>query len=145
MCFPFYKDLLGIISWNKPDKYLRSWYQYLLHIYAIHAPTKIINQSYEHLRFTFTKKNFTILFIIFFHFFYNLLGVEIALWAEYPPPRLHPPKKKNLSLVVVIKEVIEIMGRSEAEGDLVLIQTFLLYYVNQVILMLTIIFQEQFP
>ena len=34
---------------------------------------------------------------------------------------------------------------SETEGDLVLIQTFLLYYVNQVILMLTIIFQEQFP
>ena len=32
-----------------------------------------------------------------------------------------------------------------SEGDLVLIQTFLLFYVNQVILMLTIIFQEQFP
>ena len=32
----------------------------------------------------------------------------------------------------------------EAEGELVLIQTFLLYYVNQVILMLTSI-QEQFP
>ena len=32
-----------------------------------------------------------------------------------------------------------------AEGELVLIQTFLLYYVNQVILMLTSIFQEQFP
>ena len=29
--------------------------------------------------------------------------------------------------------------------DLVLIQTFLLYYVNQVILMLTSIFQGQFP
>ena len=34
---------------------------------------------------------------------------------------------------------------SEAEGDLVLIQTFLLYHVNQDILMLTSIFQEQFP
>ena len=34
---------------------------------------------------------------------------------------------------------------SEAEGDLVLIQTFPLYYVNQVILMLSSIFQEQFP
>ena len=34
---------------------------------------------------------------------------------------------------------------SEAEGELVLIQTFLLYYVNQVILMLTSIFQEHFP
>ena len=30
-------------------------------------------------------------------------------------------------------------------ADLVLIQTFLLYYVNQVIFMLTSIFQEQFP
>ena len=38
-----------------------------------------------------------------------------------------------------------VMDRSEAEGDLVLIQTFLLYYVNQVILMLTSIIQEQFP
>ena len=37
------------------------------------------------------------------------------------------------------------MDRNEAEGDFVLIQTFLLYYVNQVILMLTSIFQEQFP
>ena len=37
-----------------------------------------------------------------------------------------------------------VMDGSEAEGDLVLIQTFLLYYVNQVILMLTSIFQEQF-
>ena len=37
------------------------------------------------------------------------------------------------------------MDGSEAEGELVLIQTFLLYYVNQVILMLTSIFQEQFP
>ena len=38
-----------------------------------------------------------------------------------------------------------VMDGSKAEGDLVLIQTFLLYYVNQVILMLTSIFQEQFP
>ena len=38
-----------------------------------------------------------------------------------------------------------VMDGSEAERDLVLIQTFLLYYVNQVILMLTVIFQEQFP
>ena len=34
---------------------------------------------------------------------------------------------------------------SEADGDLVWIQTFLLYHVNQVILMLTSIFQGQFP
>ena len=38
-----------------------------------------------------------------------------------------------------------VMDGREAKGDLVLIQTFLLYYVNQVILMLTSIFQEQFP
>ena len=37
------------------------------------------------------------------------------------------------------------MDGSEADGDLVLIQTFLLCYVNQVILMLTSIFQGQFP
>ena len=37
-----------------------------------------------------------------------------------------------------------VMDGSEGEGALVLIQTFLLYYVNQVILMLTSIFQEQF-
>ena len=37
------------------------------------------------------------------------------------------------------------MDGSEAGVDLVLIQTFLLYYVNQVILMLTSILQEQFP
>ena len=37
------------------------------------------------------------------------------------------------------------MDESEAERDLVLIETFLVYYVNQVTLMLTIIFQEQFP
>ena len=36
------------------------------------------------------------------------------------------------------------MDGSEADSDLVLIQTFLLYYVNQVILMLTSIFQGQF-
>ena len=38
-----------------------------------------------------------------------------------------------------------VMDGSEAEADLVFIQTFLLYYVNQVILMLASIFQEQFP
>ena len=38
-----------------------------------------------------------------------------------------------------------VVDGSEAEGDLVLIQTSLPYCVNQVILMLTSIFQEQFP
>ena len=36
------------------------------------------------------------------------------------------------------------MDGSEAGGDLVLIQTFLLYYVNQVVLMLTSISYGQF-
>ena len=38
-----------------------------------------------------------------------------------------------------------VMDGSVTDGDLVLVQTFLLYYVNQVILMLTSIFQGQFP
>ena len=38
-----------------------------------------------------------------------------------------------------------VMDGSETDGDLALIQTFLLCYVNQVILMLTSIFQGQFP
>ena len=37
------------------------------------------------------------------------------------------------------------MDGSESEVDLVLIQTFLLYNVNQVILMVISIFQGQFP
>ena len=37
------------------------------------------------------------------------------------------------------------MDGSTAGGDLVLIQTFLLYYVNQVVFMLTGIFYGQFP
>ena len=39
---------------------------------------------------------------------------------------------------------LTVMDGSEAGGDLVLIQTFLLYYVNQVVLMQTSIFQGQF-
>ena len=38
-----------------------------------------------------------------------------------------------------------VMNGSKAGVDLVLIQNFLLYYVNQVFLMLTSIFQGQFP
>ena len=37
------------------------------------------------------------------------------------------------------------MDGSEADCDLVLIQTFLFYYVQKVILILTSIFQGQFP
>ena len=36
-----------------------------------------------------------------------------------------------------------VMDGSEVDGDLILIQTFMLYYVNQVILMITSSFQEQ--
>ena len=39
---------------------------------------------------------------------------------------------------------LTVMDGSETGGDLVLIQTFLLYYVNQVVLMQTSIFQGQF-
>ena len=38
-----------------------------------------------------------------------------------------------------------VMDGSEAGVDLVLIQTLLLYYVNHVILLLTSIFEGQFP
>ena len=38
-----------------------------------------------------------------------------------------------------------VMNGSEADADLVLIPAFLFYYVNQVILTLTSIFQGQFP
>ena len=38
-----------------------------------------------------------------------------------------------------------VIDGSEGDDDLVLVQTFLLYSVNQVILMLTSIFQGQFP
>ena len=58
---------------------------------------------------------------------------------------------KSLSSSVQFSEGKFLIGHfivvdgSEAEGELVLKQTFLLYYVNQVILMPTSIFQEQFP
>ena len=51
-------------------------------------------------------------------------------------------KESYLVLLSCIRICIRI---SEADGELPLIQTFLLYYVNQVILMLTSIFQGQFP
>ena len=49
-----------------------------------------------------------------------------------------------IEYVFIIGHFTVVYG-SETQGDLVLIQTLLLYYVNQVILMLTIIFQEEFP
>ena len=51
--------------------------------------------------------------------------------------------KKNLNISFLTKKNkiplghFTVMDGSEADGDLVLIQTFLLCYVNQVILMLT--------
>ena len=61
--------------------------------------------------------------------------------------------KKNAKLFVVqifclLKIEIAhftVMDGSEAGGDRVLIQTFLLYYVNQVVLMLINIFKGNFP
>ena len=41
----------------------------------------------------------------------------------------------------IIKGHFTVMDGSEPDGDLVLVQTFLLYYVNQVILILTCTFQ----
>ena len=55
---------------------------------------------------------------------------------------------RNTSLLeneTVLLDHFTVVDGSEAEGDLVLIQSFLLYYVNQVIFMLTSIFQESFP
>ena len=54
------------------------------------------------------------------------------------------PSPLNISFLIATDHFTVVDG-SEAVGDLVLIQTFLLYYVNQVILMLTSTFQEQFP
>ena len=41
----------------------------------------------------------------------------------------------------IIKGHFTVMDGSEPDGDLVLVQTFLLYYVNQLILILTCTFQ----
>ena len=52
---------------------------------------------------------------------------------------------ENENMYCFLIDHFTVVDGSEVKGDLVLIQTFLLYYVNQVILMLTSIFQEQFP
>ena len=36
MCFPFYRDLLGIISWNRSDKYLERR-SVLVHIHGVYG------------------------------------------------------------------------------------------------------------
>ena len=58
----------------------------------------------------------------------------------FPQLNLFPVQGIQLSI-----DRFTVRDGSEAEGDLVVIQTFLLYYVNEVILTLTSIFQEQFP
>ena len=63
------------------------------------------------------------------------------LKVEY---KLVPQEKARENLDVLLG-LFTVMYGTEAGVDLVLIQTFLLYYVNQVILMLTSIFQGQFP
>ena len=62
----------------------------------------------------------------------------------------HPTSKQQLWHIVSLGfhfliGHFTVMDGSGADGDLVLIQTFPLYYVNQVILTLTSIFQGQFP
>ena len=54
-------------------------------------------------------------------------------------------ESRTFILFKLVATHFTVMDGSEAEGDLSLIQTFLLYHVNQFILMLTNIFQEQFP
>ena len=63
---------------------------------------------------------------------------DIESLSEHSPALLHLSSTTTRGHFTV-------MDGSDADGDLVLIQTFLLYYVNQVILMLTSIFQGQFP
>lgn len=81
---------------------------------AVHVPTEIINQSCEHLRFTFTKKNFTIAFTIIFHFFITYLEEKLGkALSRIPPSPPSYPKKENSScdiislVVIVIKEFID--------------------------------------
>ena len=71
----------------------------------------------------------------------------IIEWSQFP---LHKFGDKvvfdnNIDLHAWAIGHFTVMDGSEVDGDLVLIQTFMLYYVNQVILMLTSSFQEQFP
>ena len=63
------------------------------------------------------------------------------LKVEY---KLVPQEKARENLDVLLG-LFTVMYGTEAGVDLVLIQTFLLYHVNQVILLLTSIFQGQFP
>ena len=53
-------------------------------------------------------------------------------------------KSKQANSITLIGQ-FTVMDGSKADGELVMIQTFLLYFVNQVILMVTSIFQGQFP
>ena len=83
----------------------------------------------------------------------GVLRFRICLTSSNPIPRLQPVMKTDLNCheesdaprAAMLIDHFTVVDGSEVVGDFVLIQTFLLYYVNQVILMLTSIFQEQFP
>ena len=69
-------------------------------------------------------------------------------WKGYGfcPLRVYILRESVLNRVYnVLIAHFTVMDGSEAGGDRVLIQTFLLYYVNQVVLMLINIFKGNFP
>ena len=81
----------------------------------------------------------------------NLHSIKIEKCLEKKPQAknsdrfffLYNPRNKKNKMKLIGH--FTVMDGSEVDGDLVLIQTFMLYYVNQVILMLTSSVQEQFP
>ena len=58
---------------------------------------------------------------------------------------LHNRYQRAILLVLLERKALTVVDGREAGVDVVLVQTFLFYFVNQVILMLTCIFQGQFP
>ena len=67
----------------------------------------------------------------------TICSSDIESLSEHSPVSLHLSPTTRIGHFTV-------MDGSKADGNLVLRQTFLLYYVNQVI-MLASIFEEQFP
>ena len=67
----------------------------------------------------------------------TIFSSDIESLSEHSPVLLH------LSSITTIGH-FTVMGGSKANGDLVLTQTFLFYYVNQDIILASI-FEEQFP
>ena len=74
-------------------------------------------------------------------YFWVLLCTIVYLWDSGIQMLLF----FSVLIWAIIKGHFTVMDGSEPDGDLVLVQTFLLYYVNQVILILTCTFQWQFP